>query len=86
MARPIRLPSRFPVGTHYVVEGATGENGEFVITSRYVVLPNGTQVILPVVDPRPVASAAAPRVLASMPCLLAPTPRRRSGGKRILHA
>jgi hypothetical protein len=42
------LPDRFPVGTHYVVEGAPDRFGEFRITSRYVVLPNGIQVALPV--------------------------------------
>ncbi len=38
-----RLPSRFPVGTRFVVEGRPGKGGKLKIVSRYVVLPNGTQ-------------------------------------------
>jgi hypothetical protein len=45
-ARP-RLPDHFPVGTHYVVEGVPDKDGQLTITSRYVVLPNGVQVALP---------------------------------------
>lgn len=48
MAGGTRLPDRFPVGTRYVVEGAPDKDGEFLITSRYVVLPNGTELTLPV--------------------------------------
>ena len=36
-----RLPSRFPVGTHYIVEGEPGQGGTLRIVSRYVVLPSG---------------------------------------------
>ncbi len=85
MARPSRLPSRFPVGTHYVVEGVPGKDGELLITARYVVLPNGTQVILPVSDSRPLV--LDPRPCAIEPRLLAAAPRRRRGSsKRVLHA
>jgi hypothetical protein len=41
-----RLPSRFPVGTRYVIEGQPNQQGELQITSRYVVLPNGTKLEL----------------------------------------
>jgi hypothetical protein len=61
MAGVSRLPSRFPIGTHYVVEGVPGKDGELLITSRYVVLPNGTHVTLPVPTPRALASAVAGR-------------------------
>jgi hypothetical protein len=67
MAGAGRLPARFPVGTHYVVEGVPGQDGELLITSRYVVLPNGTKVALPATAPRAVALGAR---------------RRRSNGKR----
>jgi hypothetical protein len=42
VAYPGRLPSRFPEGTKYIVEGCSG--GGF---SRYVVFPDGTQLRLP---------------------------------------
>jgi hypothetical protein len=45
-----RLPSRFPVGTRYVIEGQPNQNGELQITSRYLVLPNGTHLDLRVDD------------------------------------
>lgn len=45
-----RLPSRFPVGTRYVVEGRTNQHGELQVTSRYLVLPNGTHLDLRVDD------------------------------------
>jgi len=41
MATQIRLPSRFPVGTHYIVEGEPRKGGQPRIVSRYVVLPSG---------------------------------------------
>ncbi len=56
MAGVLRLPARFPVGTHYVVEGVPGKEGELLITSRYVVLPNGIQVPLPVSSKSPARS------------------------------
>jgi hypothetical protein len=42
-----RLPSRFPVGTRYVVEGRGGSRGRLRIDSRYLVFPDGRQVELP---------------------------------------
>jgi hypothetical protein len=36
-----RLPSRFPVETHYVVEGEPRKGGQPRIVSRYVVMPSG---------------------------------------------
>jgi hypothetical protein len=36
-----RLPSRFPVGTHYIVEGEPRKGGKLRIVSRYVVMPSG---------------------------------------------
>lgn len=43
MATQIRLPSRFPVGTHYVVEGEPRKGGQLRIVSRYVVMPSGVR-------------------------------------------
>jgi hypothetical protein len=45
-----RLPSRFPVGTRYVVEGRGGSQGQLRICSRYLEFPDGRQIDLPV-DP-----------------------------------
>jgi hypothetical protein len=38
-----RLPSRFPVGTRFVIEGRAGR-----IKSRYVEFPDGRHIDLPV--------------------------------------
>jgi hypothetical protein len=36
-----------PVGARYVVEGRGGKDGEFRIFSRYVVLPGGRRINVP---------------------------------------
>ena len=36
-----RLPTRFPVGTRYIVEGTPSKGGKLQIVSRYVIMPNG---------------------------------------------
>ena len=41
-----RLPERLPTGAKYVVEGRGGENGEFQVSARYVVLPTGRRINL----------------------------------------
>jgi hypothetical protein len=41
------LPTRFPVGARYVVEGRGGEDGQLRVYSRYVVLPGGRRIKLP---------------------------------------
>jgi hypothetical protein len=45
--QPSRLPKRFPVGTTYVVEGRSGEDGHLSVSSRYVVLPGGRRINIP---------------------------------------
>ena len=42
-----RLPSRFPVGTRYVLEGRGGDRGRLRIRLRYLVFPDGRHVELP---------------------------------------
>jgi hypothetical protein len=42
------LPARFPVGARYVVEGHGGKDGQLRVISRYVVLPGGQRIKLPV--------------------------------------
>jgi hypothetical protein len=41
-ASAVRLPSRFPVGTRFVIEGRSGR-----IRLRYLEFPDGRQVNLP---------------------------------------
>ena len=41
-----RLPSRFPVGTKFVIESGQGGEGQPVY-SRYIEFPDGTFVALP---------------------------------------
>jgi hypothetical protein len=43
MSTQPRLPSRFPVGTRYIVEGEPGKGGQLRIVSRYVVMPSGVR-------------------------------------------
>ena len=42
-----RLPSRFPVGTRYVIEGRAWAEGGLRIHLRYLEFPDGRQVELP---------------------------------------
>jgi hypothetical protein len=56
-SQAVRLPSRFPVGTRYVIEGRGGR-----VQSRYIEFPDGRQVTLPVdLAERAQAHAAARR-------------------------
>jgi hypothetical protein len=38
------LPSRFPAGTHYVIEGRRGKSGKLQIVSRQLILPDGQRI------------------------------------------
>lgn len=42
-----RLPSRFPVGTKFVIEGRRRGEGQVQIFSRYLEFPDGTLFPLP---------------------------------------
>ncbi len=42
-----RLPSRFPVGTKFVIEGRTGGEGEVQVFKRFIEFPDGTFFPLP---------------------------------------
>ena len=50
-----RLPSRFPVGTKFVIEGRPGGKGR--VFSRYLEFPDGTKVCLPKHGEKPKAAA-----------------------------
>ena len=52
-----RLPSRFPVGTKFVIEGKRGGEGQVQVFSRYLEFPDGTFFPLPV---RPSKRKSAP--------------------------
>jgi len=43
-----RLPSRFPVGTRYVVEGRDGGEGRVRISLRRLEFPDGRKLDLPI--------------------------------------
>lgn len=42
-----RLPSRFPVGTKFVIEGKRSRKGQVQVYSRYLEFPDGTFLRLP---------------------------------------
>jgi hypothetical protein len=54
-----RLPKRFPVGTRYVVEGRAG-GGRFIVHLRYLQLPDGRRLALPLEAIRWQVSGRAP--------------------------
>jgi hypothetical protein len=65
-SRISRLPSRFPVGTRYVIEGRGGH-----VHLRYLEFPDGRQIKLP-------ADQVAPREART---LLTTGPRRKATSK-----
>ena len=50
-----RLPTRFPVGTKFVIEGRRRGEGQVQVFSRYLEFPDGTFLPLPA---RPVRQKA----------------------------
>jgi hypothetical protein len=52
------LPSRFPVGTKFVIEGRPGGKGR--VHSRYLEFPDGTRICLPKHGEEPKAAAQPP--------------------------
>ena len=66
------LPTRFPVGTRYVVEGRGGPNRGLRIRSRYLEFPDGRHMDLPISPLPPMRSLRRRR------------PSVRSGSKKIL--
>ncbi len=42
-----RLPTRFPVGTKFVIEGRPGGEGKLQVFSRFIEFPDGTKLKLP---------------------------------------
>ena len=61
-----RLPSHFPAGTRYVIEGRPGKSGQLQIVSRQLILPNGQQIeVSPTSYERPRAARLKRRRLTS---------------------
>lgn len=52
MSASVRLPSRFPAGTKFVVEGEDAADGGVRIVKRYLVYPNGRRIDLLAGAPR----------------------------------
>jgi hypothetical protein len=76
MSTQPRLPSRFPVGTRYIVEGKPGKGGQLRIVSRYVVMPSGVRYdLMPAERPRTPADLARKQRGGSHPR----NTRRRAG-------
>jgi hypothetical protein len=67
-----RLPSRFPVGTKFVIEGRRSREGQVQI-SRHLEFPDGTLLPLPA---RPAARRPAKRKTGTS------GRSRRTGGRR----
>jgi hypothetical protein len=78
MARKPRFPSRFPVGTHYILEGEPGDGGKLRIISRYLLMPNGVRYDLT----ERAEGARTRRSRSQTP--RAPTPLRGRGASRRL--
>jgi predicted component of type VI protein secretion system len=70
MASGTKLPSRFPVGTKFVIEGRKGGKGQVQMYSRHLEFPDGTLFPLPA---RPVPAQLKPK---------APISRRQSARRR----
>jgi hypothetical protein len=60
------LPSHFPAGTRYVIEGRRGKSGKLQIVSRQLILPNGQEIeVSPTSHERPRAARLKRRRLTS---------------------
>src|SRR6478672_1897166 len=62
-----RLPSRFPVGTKFVIEGKRGGEGQVQVFSRYLEFPDGTFFPLPVRPSKRKSAPSARRARRSRP-------------------
>jgi len=58
--RQKELPRRFPVGAKYVVEGCGGDEDALRVIARYIVLPSGRRINVPVDPPLPASSRSLP--------------------------
>ena len=65
--RSSRLPSRFPVGTKFVIEGRRGGEGQVQVFSRYLEFPDGTFFPLPTHPVQRKSGATPPLAQAAHP-------------------
>jgi hypothetical protein len=74
-----RLPDRLPVGATYVVEGFGGDQGNFRVIARYIVMPGGYRINVPA----DLSSPPAARVLAfrQRPSTKKLHPKSRAGSR-----
>ena len=84
-SRVSSLPTRFPVGARYVVEGHGGEDGQLRVISRYVVLPGGRRIKL-AADSGELGLAVepAPRRRRQAPARQASARTKKIIGKKII--
>lgn len=61
MRRSTRLPSEFPVGTKFVIEGRPAGDGQVQVFRRYIEFPDGRYLRLPARPDKHEAAAPAPR-------------------------
>ncbi len=74
MAYSLKLPSRFPIGTKFVIESRGGGGGQAQVVSRYLEFPDGTFFPLPA---RPIPAQLKPKA----PISRRPPARRRRSRK-----
>lgn len=72
--RSTRLPTRFPVGTKFVIESGHRGEGQEPVYSRYLEFPDGTFLALP--------ARAAPKQHTPIEPKVAAVPRRRNRRQR----
>ena len=77
------LPERLPVGATYVVEGFGGEEGNFRVIARYIVLPGGHRINVPADLSSPLAPRAAAFRRRASTKKSQPKTRAASGSKKI---
>lgn len=85
--QPSALPTSFPLGSVYVLEGTGGQYGHLRVSSRYVVLPGGQRIDVPAAPGRSEPHTGSRTRLSCAPKVgRMPHGRRRSGAKRFLPA
>jgi hypothetical protein len=77
------LPDRLPVGATYVVEGFGGDEGNFRVIARYIVMPGGRRINVPADLSRPAASRVLALRRRTNTKTSGPKSRAPSGGKKI---